>query len=579
MSRLKRKWNHVLLLLVCVLLAATSVLAADSCSLRVIVRDEAEEPVRGFNVELYAVVQGESGNCALLPEFAGLGISAQQLLETPDAKNADLVAQYINSHELDGTVLRTSATGEVYFSGLEKGVYMVLDRGDQSVAFLPYLVVLPAEIDGRIQSHVFSQPKTSGTENKTLLVVKLWDDNMNATGDRPSSVSITVLRDGVPFRKVTLSEANRWQHIFYMLPASGVYTVKETAVSGYQGETVPVAEGYIIINTYVGFPGGGDDPVPEDVHVTVKKVWSDNDNAAGKRPASITVQLISGNTVVRTVALSEANRWQYTFSGLDPEKTYTVKEIPVTDYAASYSGNAGTGITITNTYSGSTDPGNPPPPIIPEPKLISIPLKVEWMDQENAENKRPDEVTVHLLANGGIMGTLRLHSGNDWAGVYADVPEDLSYSVWQAAVEDYSTTYAGSASGGFVVTNTYTAGKTDPGVPPDPTDPVDPPVPPGPSDPADPTDPADPVDPADPTDPVDPEDPVNPADPADPAVPDNPDDPSTPVEPADPPADPEPVQPTIPQTGAEAFPAYVLMALGVLLVLLGLVDLWRGKRV
>ena len=57
--------------------------------------------------------------------------------------------------------------------------------------------------------------------------------------------------------------------------------------------------------------------------------------------------------------------------------------------------------------------------------------------------------------------------------------------------------------------------------------------------------------------------------------------------PEEPPADPPevppqpetpPAEPTIPQTGAEVLPVYLLMAAGVLLVFLGLVDLYRGRK-
>ena len=125
--------------------------------------------------------------------------------------------------------------------------------------------------------------------------------------------------------------------------------------------------------------------------------------------------------------------------------------------------------------------------------------------------------------------------------MFRDVYADLYYSIWQNAVEEYSTVYSGSAAEGFVITNTYTGGATDPGTPPEPEQPVDP----------DPEDPLAPVDPEDPLAPVDPEDPLAPVDPE---------------------------VPKIPQTGAEMGGIYLLLALGGLLTLLGLVDLYRGRR-
>jgi len=603
MSKCRRKLNSLLALVLVILLLGTSTaFAAGGCSLQIVIRDSLEMPVKNVNVELLQVASGEGSACTYLPAFADLEIGVQELLASPGEEQADRVFQYAYYNGIDGEVKHTSAQGAVEFRGLDKGIYLVFERGEQAVAFQPYLVILPSEIGGQPANNVISAPKTSESDVKPLVVEKIWNDEMNKAGRRPGYVTVDVLRDGIPVRSVTLSNANDWLHVFTMLPLTGTYTVEERAVADYKAEYVPVPEGCLIFNTYTGTPGGGGGgtdpkpPEPEKAHVVVRKVWDDNNNAAGKRPAGITVQLIEGGTVIRTAGLSETNRWEYTFADLAPEKSYTVKEIAVTDYTAAYAGDAASGITITNKYTGATDPGEPPPPIIPEPDLITIPVTVRWVDDDNAAVRRPAEVAVHLLAGGSVMRSMQVrpdggdaaapampvaYAGaetggkaavqflsfrmtatartpaqetdlpdNSWEGVFSNVPGDLSYTVWQTPVEDYTTTYEGNAATGFVITNTYTAGTTDPGLPPDPTVPEDP------ADPADP--PVDPVDP--PVGPVDP--PVGPVDP--------------PVDPVDPPVDP--VVPTIPQTGVEVLPIYLLMAAGVLLVLLGIVDLYRGRK-
>ena len=95
------------------------------------------------------------------------------------------------------------------------------------------------------------------------------------------------------------------------------------------------------------------------------KVWQDANNADGLRPASVTVQLYANGTATGTaVTLNAANNWTYTWTGLAVSEngstiTYTVKETSVpTGYTASYSGDALTGFTITNTHAAQ-------PPIVP----------------------------------------------------------------------------------------------------------------------------------------------------------------------------------------------------------------------
>ena len=518
-KRHRKQLSGILAALTVLLICCISVLAAPSGTIQVIVQSPNGSPASGINVELIQVTQNTGGERRLMADFASLGISTQQLHDNPSPEYAEAVFQYAYAAGLEGTIKFTSDQGTVDFYSLKEGVYLVCEHGGQALSFRPFLVVIPAKTPGGEDYFVVSIPKTSDTDVRTLVCVKLWEDELAAAGERPDSIQITLLRDGVPFRTATLNAANDWQYKFHSLPKDGTYTVVEDPVSAYKAEYLPAIEGYIVVNTYVG----GTTPEVKPTHVSVSKVWQDDDNAAGKRPASITVQLIQENTVIQTATLSAANHWQYTFTGLDSSKSYTVKEIAVPEYSATYQGTASTGIVIINTHNGSTDPGTPPPPVIPDPNPMDIPVRVEWVDQDNAAKKRPETVSISLIAGGSIISSLQLDANCGWAGVFRAVPSDLPYTVWQNGVAEYTTTYGGNSLTGFIVTNTYTEDITDPGIPPDPD------TPPTPG-----------------------EDPSNPEKP--------------------------PADPTIPQTGEEVLPVYLLMAAGILLVFFGLIDLYRGRE-
>ena len=47
-----------------------------------------------------------------------------------------------------------------------------------------------------------------------------------------------------------------------------------------------------------------------------KKVWKDDGNRDGKRPASLQVKLLADGKVLKTVSLSDANQWMHTEKGL-----------------------------------------------------------------------------------------------------------------------------------------------------------------------------------------------------------------------------------------------------------------------
>lgn len=537
MTDMARKLNRLLLsvLLACLLLGFTAAQAATTCSLQVTIRGEDDKVVPNINVDLYQVAATRNGITSLTEEFADLPLSADQLLADSGSEHANTVYQYIIAREMDFTAKRhTTSSGIAHFTNLEQGIYLVLDEGGQKVSFQPYLVTLPMLVDGQLVHHISSAPKTSQTDTRTFLVVMLWEDNMDAAGKRPGSVEVTLFGDGMPLRKVTLSPDNSWMHQFYQLPNCNEFTVQAQPVPLYSTTYDLRGDSCIIVNRY---EGGGAPPStpskPATAHVSVYKLWDDANNAAGKRPDRITVQLIQGDSVVKNATLSRANNWSYTFYGLDPTQSYTVREAPVAGYTPDYSGNAATGITITNRSSTPPDqpdqpdqpdpPVNPDPPgpVVPVPESIDIPVNVVWMGDEDHLHLRPDQVTIHLIAAGNIVSTAHIGHDSQWQSVFSNVPADLAYSVWEATVEGYSTSYSGNASQGFTVINAFRSEQ-----PPAPPPPPQPPEPP----------------------------------PYEPSVPAG------------------PSQPSIPQTGAQLWPLYLLLTVGILLVLLGFADLYRGRK-
>ncbi|MBQ8136442.1 MAG: Cna B-type domain-containing protein, partial [Clostridia bacterium] len=105
-------------------------------------------------------------------------------------------------------------------------------------------------------------------------------------------------------------------------------------------------------------------PEPTTTSVTVRKVWNDNNNAAGLRPNSLRVTLSNG----MSITLNAANGWTATISNLPTEENgkainYTWREAEVLGYTQTGYTVSGTETTITNSlWSRPT-----PPPDIPVP--------------------------------------------------------------------------------------------------------------------------------------------------------------------------------------------------------------------
>ena len=202
----------------------------------------------------------------------------------------------------------------------------------------------------------FTIKNTHETDETSIKVTKVWEDNDNQDNIRPTEITVTLYANGEPVegQSVTLSEGN-WSHTFTGLPvmedgARIEYTVDETEVpAGYEKViTGDGAIGYVITNTYT----------PEKIDIPVTKVWNDNNNQDQLRPTEIKVTLLADGTPVdgKTLTLNEGNGWKGTFEDLPKFKDgeeieYTVREENVpTGYEVAYGGTVEVGFTITNTH-------------------------------------------------------------------------------------------------------------------------------------------------------------------------------------------------------------------------------------
>ena len=350
----KRQVKQALAALWACLTLCTAAFAAGS-SLTVRLVSDGGGLQSGIRVEVRQVTkQG-----ALTEDFKDCGYTAAELRRDYGAKAAQELYAYAAGASIPAQSGTTDDQGEVRFGGLEAGLYLVSEPGGQKAEFLPYLVELTGS------GETLSEPKVEIPGTKSLTVTKIWDDGKNADGVRPASIEGRLIKDGSAVRRVTLSAANGWKHTFTTLDEKGTYSVEEAAVSGYTASYKAVDGGFVITNTHEP------ESTEEYMEITVRKVWADNENAAGRRPGSVTVQLVQNGTVAQTAVLSPDNDWTSTFTGLLPGKTYSVREITVAAYSASYSGSAEVGFTITNTYV--PDPGGPDDPDTPTPDNPDVP--------------------------------------------------------------------------------------------------------------------------------------------------------------------------------------------------------------
>ena len=280
---------------------------------------------------------------------------------------------------------------------------------------------------------------THTPEVAALAVSATWDDAENQDGVRPASVEAEVLANGeATGNKVTLTAEGEWKAAVKDLPvyAAGqkiAYTLKAD-VDAYTSECTSAADGLVLKFTHK----------TETVDVTLTTKWNDKDNQDNVRPASYYVQLLAdGVKVGDKIILESASDFSKTWTGLQKNRTGKVGEAIVytaevtglpESYETSVSGDAATGLVVTNTYI---------------PATVEIPVSVQWDDADNQDGARIDSVEAELYADGQATGNkVTLNAENGWTDKFAqvDVKKDgtrIKYEIKSTEAAGYTVAATG----------------------------------------------------------------------------------------------------------------------------------------
>ena len=260
------------------------------------------------------------------------------------------------------------------------------------------------------------------------------------------------------------------------------------------GSNEVVAEGISFIGYWV--------PVR---NIQISKVWSDGDNQDGKRPESVTINLLAnGEATDKSLTLEEANDWTDSFTNLAEYKDgakieYTIEEVLVDEYETSVAGDAQTGYVVTNSRT---------------PETVSVAGNKTWDDNNDQEGERPTSITINLLQDGTKIDSKVVTEADSWSWNFVNLPKYnagslITYTVTEDPVANYSSTISG-----YDVTNSYEPKElTEPEELTEPTEATEPTEPTGPMEPMGPTEPTGPMGPMgafEPTDPIERIDPMEP---------------------------------------------------------------------
>lgn len=417
-----------------------------------------------------------------------------------DGKNAD------GKRPTDGVTFQLYANGvevpgkTVVMKAGETGVTKNSDNTEYSYTFknlpkkdkgseITYTVRETHVPEGYVSSHSENGliiTNTCPPKKTAVKVTKIWDDNKNNDGKRPTDgVVFHLLADGIDTGKyinlkdgvpevIENSDKTEYSYTFTNLQKhrdGGIeikYTVEELFdVDGYT--TTYSADTLTVTNKH--------DPILTEV--TVEKEWDDADNNDGKRPPEgISLQLyadgveVAGKTVVMKAGedgvteSGDKNTYSYTFTGLPKysdgsEIVYTVKEVEVPEgYTATYSTD---GLKVTNKH---------------ELEKVTVTVKKVWNDGGDADGIRPSSVTIKLFADGvpaknglGNEITAVVDGSHSWEYTFTDLPKYVSgseivYTIEEVPVSGYTTHITGDMTTKFVVTNIHKVTPPAPYTPP-----------------------------------------------------------------------------------------------------------------
>ena len=287
-------------------------------------------------------------------------------------------------------------------------------------------------------------------EETSVKVIKKWEDADNQDGKRPASIKVQLYgNDKKVGNEVTLNGGNDWTHTWTKLPKNAdgnpiKYTVKEVGkVDNYTTSYGEDSQGNIIIyNKHT----------PEKTKVEGEKTWDDANDQDGKRPTSITVNLLANGKKVAEKTVTKDDNWKYSFTDLPKyeggkEIKYTVTENAVPEY-----NNEVTGYNIKNSYT---------------PKKTSVTVTKRWDDANNQDGKRPDTIKVQLYADDEKVGDeVELKKSTGWTHTWNDLPEKkagktIKYTVKEVGtVEGYETSYNNDNHGNIIICNKHVPEKT-----------------------------------------------------------------------------------------------------------------------
>lgn len=289
-------------------------------------------------------------------------------------------------------------------------------------------------------------------DDRDITITKSWIDKGNENR-RPESITVELSRsvdggDKEVVENYDISPENDWKETITDLPMFDEdgnlyhYEIEEKELN-YPELIEPGNEPADYETTVDGFD------ITNRITGTTKvygvKNWND-DGDVDNRPDSITINLYKNGEKIadQVIEPDENGEWSYEFDNLERYDEngrayhYIIEEEPVFGYQTTMGTTTPPGSPVMRYDLWNTRVGN-----------TGLFGSKTWLDNEDAENTRPESIEVEVYQNGELFSTEELSEENGWMygsvglPAYDSLGKAYEYTVKEIAVDGYETSYDG----------------------------------------------------------------------------------------------------------------------------------------
>ena len=291
------------------------------------------------------------------------------------------------------------------------------------------------------------EPKNGGND----FSIKVFKKNENGKGLAGAEFDVVKNASGDVVGKIT-TDADGNGHVANL--AKDNYTLRETkAPRGYvkSEQGIEVKKSDFKDATKEAFKEV--ENKKEKTSISGDKKWNDGDNQDGIRPDEVEVKLLANGAPIQNQTLKPdpTGKWSYKFDDLDKYDNdgnlinYTVEEDEIQGYTASYEKTA-TGYDIINEH---------------KPETVDVKGDKKWLDDNDKDKKRPDEITVGLYVDNTKIQETKATKANNWEFKFESLPKykkgkKIEYTVKEEPVEGYTSSIKKVSDNVYQIVNTIT---------------------------------------------------------------------------------------------------------------------------